>query len=300
MLRQLRFHGRGGEGVKVASRIVTRAGFLAGLTAQDSPLYGAERRGAPVVASARLADEALLERGYVAEPDVIAVMDASLLGEPQAAVLDGVAPSTAVLVNSARPAEELKAAHGVPGPLLCVDVSAIALAQLQHHLLGAPMAGFALKAIGLVAWDLVAAAVRIELGALGVSSSLVARNLNATRQVFEEAPQLKLAARPPLPAAPPSPLFVVPRRPAAEASPSIDAGATSELRRTAGWRVDRPVIDLGHCNRCFLCFALCPEGAIHLDAQHYPLVDYDHCKGCLVCVSECPTHTIRAEREVAA
>jgi 2-oxoacid:acceptor oxidoreductase delta subunit (pyruvate/2-ketoisovalerate family) len=60
------------------------------------------------------------------------------------------------------------------------------------------------------------------------------------------------------------------------------------------------VIDLARCTRCFLCFALCPEGAIGLDAENYPVVDYAHCKGCLVCVTECPTHTIRQEREEAA
>jgi 2-oxoacid:acceptor oxidoreductase delta subunit (pyruvate/2-ketoisovalerate family) len=78
------------------------------------------------------------------------------------------------------------------------------------------------------------------------------------------------------------------------------AGATSALRTTEGWRVSRPVIDLAHCTRCFLCFALCPEGAIRLDDASYPIVDYDHCKGCLVCVNECPTHTIAEVREPEA
>jgi 2-oxoacid:acceptor oxidoreductase delta subunit (pyruvate/2-ketoisovalerate family) len=69
------------------------------------------------------------------------------------------------------------------------------------------------------------------------------------------------------------------------------------LRHTDGWRVYRPLIDRPHCTRCFLCFALCPEGAIHLDADNYPIIDYDHCKGCLVCVAECPPQVISAVRE---
>lgn len=48
---RVRFHGRGGQGAKTASRIVGTAAFLQGYTAQDSPIYGAERRGAPVAAS---------------------------------------------------------------------------------------------------------------------------------------------------------------------------------------------------------------------------------------------------------
>jgi 2-oxoacid:acceptor oxidoreductase delta subunit (pyruvate/2-ketoisovalerate family) len=91
--------------------------------------------------------------------------------------------------------------------------------------------------------------------------------------------------------------FIVPRLPASIAAPAVLAGGTSALQTTGGWRVSRPVIDLAHCTRCFLCFALCPEGAIHLDAENYPVVDYDHCKGCLVCVRECPPQVIAEVRE---
>jgi pyruvate ferredoxin oxidoreductase gamma subunit len=94
--------------------------------------------------------------------------------------------------------------------------------------------------------------------------------------------------------------FVLPRLPARIAAPSIDAEATSALRTMAGWRVYRPVIELGRCTRCLLCFVLCPEGAIHLDADNYPVVDYDHCKGCLVCVTECPPKAVSETREQAA
>jgi 2-oxoacid:acceptor oxidoreductase delta subunit (pyruvate/2-ketoisovalerate family) len=78
------------------------------------------------------------------------------------------------------------------------------------------------------------------------------------------------------------------------------ASGTSALRTTEGWRVSRPVIDLGRCTRCFLCFALCPEGAIRLDTENYPIIDYDHCKGCLVCVTECPPRAIAEVREPGA
>jgi pyruvate ferredoxin oxidoreductase gamma subunit len=72
MIGRIRLHGRGGEGVKLASRIVSRAAFLAGRTVQDSPLYGAERRGAPVVAFVRFSDGGpIAERGYIERPDAV-------------------------------------------------------------------------------------------------------------------------------------------------------------------------------------------------------------------------------------
>ena len=48
-MRTVRFHGRGGQGAKTASRILGTAAFLEGFVAQDSPIYGAERCSAEVV-----------------------------------------------------------------------------------------------------------------------------------------------------------------------------------------------------------------------------------------------------------
>src|SRR3972149_3919146 len=109
MVRHLRFHGRGGEGVKLASRIVSRAAFLAGLNVQDSPLYGAARRGAPVVAFARLSDQPIHERGYIETPDAVVLMDHSLLAHPEAAVLDGLNATSLLLVNSTHSGAETEA-----------------------------------------------------------------------------------------------------------------------------------------------------------------------------------------------
>lgn len=299
MIAHLRLHGRGGEGVKLASRIVSRAAFLAGSAVQDSPLYGAERRGAPVVAFVRLADAApIAERGYIERPDVVVVLDDSLLARPEAGVLDGVDGATLLLVNSRHAPEELRERFGIAARIVALDVSVIVLALLGRHLLSAPAAGFVVKATGLAGWDELARAIATELAEIGVGSDAIGRNLVATRRAFDGAPFVGLSVRRVSdgPAAAPR-SFVVPRLPASIAAPSVLAGATSALRTTEGWRVSRPVIDLVRCSRCFVCFALCPEGAIHLDADNYPVVDYDHCKGCLVCVKECPPRAIAEVRE---
>ncbi len=86
---RIRFHGRGGHGVKTASRIVGTAAFLAGFQVQDSPVYGAERRGAAVVGFTRFGEEAILERGVIAHPDLIVVADETLLHDAAAGVLVG-------------------------------------------------------------------------------------------------------------------------------------------------------------------------------------------------------------------
>ena len=68
MMLRIRFHGRGGQGMKTASRIVGSAAFHAGLVVQDSPIYGAERRGAPMSAMTRIAHEPIRERGAITRP----------------------------------------------------------------------------------------------------------------------------------------------------------------------------------------------------------------------------------------
>jgi pyruvate ferredoxin oxidoreductase gamma subunit len=304
MVHHVRFHGRGGEGVKLASRIVSRAGFLAGVTVQDSPLYGAERRGAPVVAFARFGRGPILERGYIDQPDVVVVMDQSLFANPGAAVLSGMDAGGMLIVNSVRDCAELKQRYHVAGRVFSLDLSSIALELIGRHVLSAPVAGCVVKVTQLASWAVLGEAVRVELEEAGVPADVIERNLLATRRAFDTAPALGFPARlPPRPRAwerSGEQPFVLPRLSARQAAPSISCAATSVLRTTEGWRVYRPVIDVARCTRCIVCFALCPEGAIGLDADNYPVIDYQHCKGCLVCVEECPPHAINPVREEAA
>lgn len=97
---ELRFHGRGGQGAVVASKTLAQAAFLAGRYVQTYPDYGVERRGAPVVAFARIAEEGddLFVRQDIREPHHLLVLDATLLAT--ASVLAGLRPGGWVVVNS--------------------------------------------------------------------------------------------------------------------------------------------------------------------------------------------------------
>ncbi|MDR4471352.1 MAG: 2-oxoacid:acceptor oxidoreductase family protein [Nitrospira sp.] len=94
-------------GAKTASRILGTAAFISGYVAQDAPIYGAERRGAPVVAFTRFGRERIRERGRSLHPDVIVVADASLLDDAVAHV-DGVTGQTVLFVNSPLSADLLR------------------------------------------------------------------------------------------------------------------------------------------------------------------------------------------------
>ncbi|MFM2129618.1 MAG: hypothetical protein RL477_1164 [Pseudomonadota bacterium] len=94
---RIRFHGRGGQGMKTASRILGTAFFNEGFEVQDAPRYGAERRGAPIFAYVRADRAPIFERGVIRNPDLVLVADETLVPIPVAGVLDGL-DAHAVLV----------------------------------------------------------------------------------------------------------------------------------------------------------------------------------------------------------
>ncbi|MBS7638170.1 2-oxoacid:acceptor oxidoreductase family protein, partial [Candidatus Bathyarchaeota archaeon] len=72
---EVRFHGRGGQGAVTAVRILASALYLEGKYTQAIPMYGTERRGAPVVAFLRIGESRINERDLVHNPDIVVVLD---------------------------------------------------------------------------------------------------------------------------------------------------------------------------------------------------------------------------------
>ena len=130
MLR-IRFHGRGGQGMKTASRILGSAAFHAGFVVQDAPVYGAERRGAPMAAFTRIAHAPILERGALVQADLVVVADDTLFTDPAAQPLAGGAAQCTLLVNSTRDEAALRRTTSHDGRLLVADFTALALDLTQ-------------------------------------------------------------------------------------------------------------------------------------------------------------------------
>jgi pyruvate ferredoxin oxidoreductase gamma subunit len=292
----VRFHGRGGQGAKTASRILGTAAFLSGYLAQDSPIYGAERRGAPVAAFTRFGREPIRERGAIAHPDVVVVADASLLSDPTAHVSEGVAAQTPVFVNSSLTAEQLRAQASLSGRIMTLDVTEIALQQLgQREAISALLGAVAARLSGLER-EPVRFAIERELNDLGLARPVIERNQAAALHCYDSVDGIAIEAGSGQARAVTSlhtPRYEAPTRGTAR----ISAAGNSVLRETGGWRTFRPVLRADKCNGCWLCFAYCPEGVISMNRDDKPVVDYAHCKGCQICVHECPTQALIAERE---
>lgn len=96
-LTEIRWHARAGQGAKTASHILALALLRSGRSVQSFPEYGPERRGAPLRAYTRFGATSVRRHDSVEHPDLVVVLDESLLAEP--AVHEGVAEGTPVLVG---------------------------------------------------------------------------------------------------------------------------------------------------------------------------------------------------------
>lgn len=97
-MRELRLHGRGGQGTVIASKLLAVALFLEGREVQSFPMFGVERRGSPVTAFLRVDDEPLKLRCEIQAPDELIVLDPTLIGTTD--ITTGLKPGGRILINS--------------------------------------------------------------------------------------------------------------------------------------------------------------------------------------------------------
>lgn len=298
---RIRFHGRGGQGIKTASRILGRAFFLEGYEVQDAPRYGAERRGAPIFAYVRASRMPVFERGNMSRPGLVVVADPSLVQVPAAGVLQGFDAATLLLIASTEASETWKHRLNLAGPVL--TLRAVSEYEDSALLVGAACVGAAARLVGTISRAHLVEAIYCELEGFG--SGAVDRNVDAAVGAFDSMAihdgrvrqaspvHADLAHRPDWIDL----SYETPGRAAA----LIHAGPTSDQVETGLWRTQRPVIDYEHCHHCiWVCGTLCPDAAIVLGVDGEPVIDLDHCKGCLICAAVCPSHAIRIEPESPA
>ena len=124
MLKEIRIHGRGGQGSVTAAEVLAKAAFKDGLVSQAFPAFGSERMGAPVRAFCRLSDQPIRTRAVIEEPDYLIVQDPTLFG--QVDVFGGLKTGGMAIVNTEKPGE-IKVPDGatlkaVAGTRIALDV----------------------------------------------------------------------------------------------------------------------------------------------------------------------------------
>ena len=157
---ELRFHGRGGQGSVVGAKVLADAFFHEGKHVQSFPAFGVERRGAPVVAFTRIDDEPIYIRCNIYMPDVVIVLDPSLLSE--VAVTDGMKSGGLALINI--PHEEAGSLELGDAAVVSVNATEIAvrhgLGTNTNPIVNTAILGAYARASGLVSIESVTDAIR--------------------------------------------------------------------------------------------------------------------------------------------
>lgn len=164
---EIRFHGRGGQGAVTAANLLADAAIREGKYAQAFPHFGAERRGAPVVAFARISDRPIEIHSRIKHPDIIVVLDPRIFDLVN--VADGLKPGGIVVANST-----VRRVEGYTN--YCVDATGIArrlgLVISGWPVVNTTMLGALVRATGIVSLDSILGVVRENFrGKLGEVNS---------------------------------------------------------------------------------------------------------------------------------
>ncbi|MDP6667686.1 MAG: 2-oxoacid:acceptor oxidoreductase family protein [Dehalococcoidia bacterium] len=189
----IRWHGRGGQGVVTASRILASTALKGGYYLQSLPDFGAERSGAPIAAYTRISETPPVDRGPVDEPDVIIVLDSSLIG--QVDMLDGLAPDGIVILNTPDPSPAAIAQLDL-GPqqeIWALNASQIAMDLLRRNLPNTPVLGAFARAIPVLDMDTISLALE-ELLSERFNETIIKANLEALRLGHDQAQQVEVTA----------------------------------------------------------------------------------------------------------
>jgi pyruvate ferredoxin oxidoreductase gamma subunit len=174
-VKEIRFHGRGGQGAVTAADLLAMAAFFDGKYSQAFPSFGTERRGAPVTAFARISDRFIRLRSQIYEPDYIVVQDPSLLEVID--VTKGLKSDGKALVNTEKSTLKLN----TEAEVYTINATKIALDVLGVPIVNTAMIGAFAALTKEVSLDSVIKAVRRRFPA-----KLAEKNVKAIEVAYEK------------------------------------------------------------------------------------------------------------------
>jgi 2-oxoacid:acceptor oxidoreductase gamma subunit (pyruvate/2-ketoisovalerate family) len=176
-MREIRVHGRGGQGAVTAGDMIVTAAVMGGDFGSSFPLYGDARRGAPVVAFVALDKERIRQKTQVYTPDCLIILDPKLKDWPE--TYEGIKPGGIVVVNYGRAMEEQL--HPNISKTGVVDATGIALEEIGIPAFNTCMLGAFAATTGWVEFDAILAALETSF-----SGDLLKKNIRSAERGFRE------------------------------------------------------------------------------------------------------------------
>ena len=177
-LVEIRWHGRGGQGLVTGAELLAIAAINEGRYAQAFPSFGPERRGAPLLAFDRISNEKIRVRAGITQPDAVVVLDAGLVKVVD--VTAGLKDGGVVIINTKQSLEDVAKWFGNKWSVAVVDASKIAQEVLGVNIANTTMLGALLKAVGAVKLESLQEPLQIRFG------RLASRNADAMKRAFDE------------------------------------------------------------------------------------------------------------------
>jgi 2-oxoacid:acceptor oxidoreductase gamma subunit (pyruvate/2-ketoisovalerate family) len=179
---EVRWHGRGGQGAWTASELLARAAIAEGKHIQSFPEFGPERMGAPVTAFTRISTEPIRIHCAVYNPDVVAVLDPTLLKTVK--VADGLSEEGgSIIVNTKNSPEETRKMLGTDkGKVWTVQASEISLKTLGMPITNTAMLGAVARVTGIVSLETVERMIKGRF-----KPEVAEKNFAVVKEAYQEA-----------------------------------------------------------------------------------------------------------------
>ena len=175
-MKEIRWHGRGGQGGFTASRLLGIAASVHGNKhALAFPSFGPERRGAPVLAFTKIDDSKINDRSEVQESDYVVVMDETLVVP---SIVKGIKHGACVLINTQNPEKYTSLLKDFK--VVGIDATSIAMEILGRPITNTAMYGALAAASGLVSLESVQKSIQTEM-----KPSLADKNIKIVERAFE-------------------------------------------------------------------------------------------------------------------
>lgn len=187
---EIRWHGRGGQGAKTASLLLADVAFATGMYVQGFPEYGPERMGAPITAYNRLNTEPILVHSNIYEPNIVVVVDETLVGPVD--VTAGIQKGGAIIVNTDKGPEHVKELlQGFDGDIYTIDAAAVSIKNIGRNLPNTPLLAAAVKVSGVMSADDFFTNMKGSFAHKFASKpEVIEGNMNAIREAWEEVKKL--------------------------------------------------------------------------------------------------------------
>lgn len=175
---QIRIHGRGGQGNVTLAQLIAMASFYDGKYSQAFPMFGVERKGAPVKAFVKINDKFILSRQQIYTPDILIVQDPALLNVIN--VLEGAKKGAIVIVNSNK---ELASFSKSKAKVYFVPALEIALKHIGKPIINTTMLGAFAKITGQADLISIKKAIKVKLGEK-YGADVIKKNIEALEVAY--------------------------------------------------------------------------------------------------------------------